>query len=95
MSKVLYVRVTHTAHAYVAALSAHTGLSMSVITALIIEEAQRRRWQITANGPRITDTSGSPAADSHGPAPTGPGSRDQGRAVDVPPHSAPGPLGGQ
>jgi hypothetical protein len=86
----VYSKISEDAQRWVAAASAASGLSMSRVIDLVLLEARRRNWQIEISGARITDTSGSPAADSHEPA-KGSVPRDQGRAVDVPPQSAPGP----
>ena len=86
----LYVRVSDTAHAYLAALSAASGLSMAKITDLVISEARVRGWQITTNGARITDTTGSPAVAPSSAPPAGSG---PGRAPDPPQGtSRPGPT---
>jgi hypothetical protein len=91
----VYSRISEDAQRWLAAASAASGLPMSRIIDLVILEARRRDWRIETDGARITDTTGSPAADSPGFSSQGPGSRDQGRAADAPPQSAPGPLGGQ
>lgn len=85
--KVLYVRVSDEAHAYIAAMSAHSGVTMSGVTNLVLDEARRRGWQIDTSYPRITDIVESPAASPRSPAAgLGPGS--------IPLPLEPGPPGG-
>jgi hypothetical protein len=62
--KILYAQVTDSAHAYVAAEAARSGLSMAKVTSMILDEASVRGWHIST-GWRIKSASGqSPDADT-------------------------------
>jgi hypothetical protein len=91
----VYAKISEDAQRWLAAASAASGLPMSQVMNLVILEARRRDWRIETSGAWITDTTGSPAADSPEYPSQDSGPRDQGRAADAPPQSAPGPLGGQ
>ena len=85
--KTLYVRVADSAHSWIAATAARTGLSMANVVELVIREARDRGWHIQVTPARIEDTERSPADESPVPGP-----RDQGQAPDPEPEPEP-PLG--
>lgn len=70
-----YYRLSEEAHAYLAATSAKSGLSMSAVMDAIALEAQRLGWEVETPPARIKDTSDSPAARSPAALPP----RDQAR----------------
>jgi len=85
--KTLYVRVADSAHSWIAATAARTGLSMANVVELVIREARDRGWHIQVTPARIEDTERSPADESPVPGP-----RDQGQApAPDPPLRTPGP----
>jgi hypothetical protein len=88
--KILYAQVTDSAHAYVAAEAARSGLSMAKVTSMILDEASVRGWhistgwriKITGSGSQSPDADTSPAARFRPPLPP---PRDQGQPPAEPP----------